>query len=167
MATHSSILAWRIPMDRRAWQATVHRVAKCRIHLKWLNTRKSSECFCSLHSASNTENRNSNSNWEYYFTIPFVFVFTLFIPFPCCLVFQLCPTLCNPMDSRLLGSSVHGDSPGKNTGVGPCPPPGDLPNPGIEPRSPILQADSLPSEPTREAPRNTGWTLIQYDWCHN
>ena len=25
----------------------------------------------------------------------------------------------------------------------PCPPPGDLPNPGIEPRSPALQADSL------------------------
>ena len=29
----------------------------------------------------------------------------------------------------------------------PFPSPGDLPNPGIEPRSPILQADSLPSEP--------------------
>ena len=29
----------------------------------------------------------------------------------------------------------------------PCPPPGDLPNPGTEPRSPALQADSLPSEP--------------------
>ena len=29
----------------------------------------------------------------------------------------------------------------------PCPPPGNLPNPGIEPRSPTLQADSLPSEP--------------------
>ena len=29
----------------------------------------------------------------------------------------------------------------------PCPPPGDLPNPGIEPRSSTLQADSLPSEP--------------------
>ena len=27
-----------------------------------------------------------------------------------------------------------------------CPSPGDLPNPGIEPTSPILQADSLPSE---------------------
>ena len=27
MATHSSILAWRIPMDRGAWRATVHRVA--------------------------------------------------------------------------------------------------------------------------------------------
>ena len=28
MATHSSILAWRIPMDRGAWWATVHEVAK-------------------------------------------------------------------------------------------------------------------------------------------
>ena len=28
MATHSSILAWRIPMDRGAWQAMVHVVAK-------------------------------------------------------------------------------------------------------------------------------------------
>ena len=28
MATHSSILAWRVPMDRGAWQATVHGVAK-------------------------------------------------------------------------------------------------------------------------------------------
>ena len=37
----------------------------------------------------------------------------------------------------------------------PCPPPGDLPNPGIEPRSPALQADSLPSEPPGK-PKNTG-----------
>ena len=29
----------------------------------------------------------------------------------------------------------------------PFPPPGDLPNPGIEPGSPTLQADSLPAEP--------------------
>ena len=29
----------------------------------------------------------------------------------------------------------------------PSPSPGDLPNPGIEPRSPALQADALPSEP--------------------
>ena len=26
MATHSSILAWKIPMDRGAWRATVHEV---------------------------------------------------------------------------------------------------------------------------------------------
>ena len=30
MATHSSILAWRSPMDRGAWQATAHRAAKSR-----------------------------------------------------------------------------------------------------------------------------------------
>ena len=28
MTAHSSILAWRIPMDRRAWRATVHGVVK-------------------------------------------------------------------------------------------------------------------------------------------
>ena len=28
MATHSSIIAWRIPRDRGTWQATVHGVAK-------------------------------------------------------------------------------------------------------------------------------------------
>ena len=30
---------------------------------------------------------------------------------------QLCPTLCDPMDCSPPGSSVHGDSPGKNAGV--------------------------------------------------
>ena len=33
MATHSSILAWRIHIDRGAWQATVHGVAKSRTQL--------------------------------------------------------------------------------------------------------------------------------------
>ena len=33
----------------------------------------------------------------------------------------------------------------------PRPPPGDLPNPRMEPGSPVLQADALPSEQTREA----------------
>ena len=33
MATHSSILAWRIPMDRGAWWATVHGVTKSQIQL--------------------------------------------------------------------------------------------------------------------------------------
>ena len=34
-----------------------------------------------------------------------------------CLVAQSCLTLCNPMDCSPPGSSVHGESPGKNTGV--------------------------------------------------
>ena len=37
----------------------------------------------------------------------------------------------------------------------PCPLPGTLPNPGIEPRYPALWADSLPSEPPGK-PKNTG-----------
>ena len=64
-----------------------------------------------------------------------------------CLAAQSCPTLCETKDGSLPGSSVHADSPGKNTRVGcHCPPPGDLPNPGIELGSPALQADSLPAE---------------------
>ena len=45
------------------------------------------------------------------------------------------------------------NSPGRNTGVGSLP--GDLPNPGIEPRFPALQVDSLPAEPPGN-PKNTG-----------
>ena len=54
----------------------------------------------------------------------------------------------SPMDCSPPGSTVYGDSLGKNTGVG-CHALllGDLPNPGIKPRSPTWQADSLPSEP--------------------
>ena len=66
-----------------------------------------------------------------------------------CLVTQSCPTLCDAMDCSWSDSSVHGDSPGKNTG-GSCHAllqAWDLPNSGIEPRSPTLQADSLLFEP--------------------
>ena len=35
---YGSILAWRIPMDREAWWATVHGVSKSRARLKWLST---------------------------------------------------------------------------------------------------------------------------------
>ena len=73
-----------------------------------------------------------------------------------CFVTQLCPTLCNTMDFNLPGSSVHGDSPGKSTGVGcQCPPPGDLPSPWMESRSPTLLVHSLPSKPPGK-PMNTG-----------
>ena len=129
-------------------------------------------------------------------------------------VTQLCPTLCNPMDSRLPCSSVHGRlqsrileevaipfprgsfqprnrtrSPSLAEGFfrlqepprklyncinstpwtiqsmefsrpeywsgWPFPSPGDLPNPGTEPRPPTLQEDSLPAVPQRK-PKNTG-----------
>ena len=48
------------------------------------------------------------------------------------------------------------NSPGQNIGVGSCSLlQGDLPNPGIEPRSAALQADSLPAE-LQGKPKNTG-----------
>ena len=47
------------------------------------------------------------------------------------------------------------NSLGQNTGVGSLPSPGGLPNPGIEPRSPTLQADSSPAE-LPGSPKNTG-----------
>ena len=125
-----------------------------------------------------------------------------------CVLTRSCPTLCDPTDYSPPGSSVHGDSPGKNTRVGchallqgifltqgsnlgllhcrwilyqlshrgspwttadqgppsmefsrqeywgglPFPFPGDLPDPGIKPRSPALRADALPSEPPGRPP---------------
>ena len=64
------------------------------------------------------------------------------------LVAQLCPTLCDTMDCSPPVSSVHGDSfQEEYWSELSCPPPGDLPNPGIKPRSPALQSDSLLSKP--------------------
>ena len=63
------------------------------------------------------------------------------------LVIQSCPTLCNPIDYSTPGSSVHGLLQARILEWVACLPPGDLPNPGIKPRSSALQPDSLPSEP--------------------
>ena len=58
---------------------------------------------------------------------------------------QSCLTVCNPTDYSPPGSSVHGIPRVEYWSRLPFPPPGDLPNPEVEPRSPALQADSLPS----------------------
>ena len=39
MATHPSILAWRTPMDRGAWQVTAHGIRKSQTILKALNLK--------------------------------------------------------------------------------------------------------------------------------
>ena len=57
-------------------------------------------------------------------------------------VIHSCLTLCNPMDC----ASVEFFRPEYWSGY-PVPSSGDLPNPGVELRSPTLQADSLPAEP--------------------
>ena len=73
-------------------------------------------------------------------------------------VTQLGLTLCHPW----IYSPWH--SPGQNTGVGkPFLSPGDPPNPGIEPRSPTLQVDSLPAEP----PAKSYNYYINTNWIYN
>ena len=65
-------------------------------------------------------------------------------------VAQLCLTLCDPMDY-----TVHGILQARILEWVALPFSRDLPNPGIEPRSPTLQEDSLPAEPQGK-PKNTG-----------
>ena len=56
------------------------------------------------------------------------------------------------MDCSLPGFSVHGILQARILEWVPFPSPGDLPDPGIEPRSPALEADALTSEPPGKFP---------------
>ena len=60
--------------------------------------------------------------------------------------FQSCLTLYNPWTVACQAPLSMGFSRQEYWSGLPCPPPGHLPNSGIKPRSPELQADSLPSE---------------------
>ena len=71
---------------------------------------------------------------------------------------QLFATPCDPH-----GSSVHWHSSRQEYWSGlPCPPPGDLPNPRIKPRSPTLRVDSLPSELPGKPQLPTALSLLFY-----
>ena len=62
------------------------------------------------------ENAQRNQNFEWERSEPEIKVCVCCAVL--CLVSQLCPTLCNPMDYSLPGSSVCENTPGKHTGVG-------------------------------------------------
>ena len=114
MATHSSVLAWRIPGTGEPGglpSVGSHRVGHDRSDLALA-------CLLDSHA-------------PYYH---------LLLLLSCFSRAQLCVTLWTIAHQALL--SV-GFSRQEYCRV-PCPPPGDLPNTGIEPRPPALQADSLP-----------------------
>ena len=69
-----------------------------------------------------------------------------------CLITQLCLILCDLMG--ILHCPWHLSRKEYWSGLS-CLPPGDHPNPGLNPRFPTLQVDSLPSEPPGK-PQNTG-----------
>ena len=75
------------------------------------------------------------------------------------LVPQSCLTLYDPVDCSPPGSSAHGILQARTLEWVPFPSPGDHPNPGIEPRYPVLQADILPSEPPGK-PINMWYLLL-------
>ena len=62
-------------------------------------------------------------------------------------VAQSCPSPCDPMNSSLPGSSVHGILRARILEWVAIAFSRDLPNSGNDPRSPELQADALTSEP--------------------
>ena len=87
--------------------------------------------------------------------------FLLWLALHCVLVTQLCLTLCDPMDSSHQAPLSMGFSRQEYWIGLPFPSPGDLPNPGTEPGSPTLQADSLPSELQGSSyPFTNPWQLL-------
>ena len=128
-------------MDRGASQGTVHGVAKRGTWLKWLSMHAWREMPAPkgqrltmvkpLGPATKTPTcraKVSESDWAK--------------------VTQSCPTLCDPMDCSVCQASLSmGFSRQEYWSGLSFPSPEGLPNPGIEPGSPALQADSLPYEP--------------------
>ena len=58
MATHSGILSWRIPIDRGAWQATVHGLAKKRTER--LSTAQHSTMWSGWHKIGRSQQPEQN-----------------------------------------------------------------------------------------------------------
>ena len=73
-----------------------------------------------------------------------------------CLVAQLSPTVCHPTECSPSVSSAHGIVQARMLVWVVIPSPGDLPDPGMEPASPALQADSLLPEPSEKPIRELG-----------
>ena len=110
------------PTDRDFW-ATVQGVAKSQTQLKQLimhvpipfeninlrethtNTQRDMRKRCTLQICNTKVKKKSDNNLNVH-------------QICCCLVSKSCLILCDLMDCSPLGSSVHGDSPGKNTGEG-------------------------------------------------
>ena len=138
------------PIDRGAWQAIVHGVAKnqtqlnswahkqavlIRLYTLWWNIVT---CNCESRRCPSTISPRVGLRWAW---LPGA------------------EKLGNIDNRESESHSVVSDSlgphglynpwnfPCQNTGAGAFPSPGDLPNSGIEPRSPSLQVDSLPAEP--------------------
>ena len=146
MATHSSIFAWRIPMDREAWCVTVCRVQKSQTWLKQLSTHvftiarawKQPESPLIEEWIKNvvylyngillTHKKNEimpfTAAWIYLEIVILSEVrqtvrqISNYIAFCCCLLAKLCLTLLQPHGLQTSRILCPWDFQGKNTGVG-------------------------------------------------
>ena len=105
MSMHPSILLWEIP--RTAEPGRLQSMESQRVRHYWACTHTQS-----INIWWNLINDMSSA----VFSVECTGICNLLCHM-LCLVTQLCPTLCHLMDSSLLGSSVHRDSPGKNSRV--------------------------------------------------
>jgi len=120
MATHSSVLAWRIP--GMAEPGGLPSMGSHRVGHDW------SDLAIAVAALSRTKQQESQRGMT-----------TSCIWGACVRAKLLSLTLWEPMDCSSPGSSVQ-----EYWSRLPRPPPGDLPDPGIKPTSPALQVDSLP-----------------------
>ena len=147
------------PVDREAWWAAVHGVARSQTRLKRLSSSSSNENL--LHSTGNSTQFSKVTQMRRKFRKEGKYVFMQLVHFAIQQrLTQPCKQLC--VRAQLLSHVELFAAPWTVTGQAPLsmefsrqeyssgqpfPFPGDLPNPGIEARSPALQADSLLSEP--------------------
>ena len=131
MAAHSSILPCEIPWTVEPSGATAHGVTKVRhdlvIKQKQLTT---------------TVSIGGNSILQSVCRIYILLTLKMHSSTQClhAKLLQPCLALCDPMDCNASGSSVRGFSRQEYWSGLPCLPPGDLPDPGIEPESLISTA---------------------------
>ena len=144
MASHSSTLAWKIPWTEEPGRLQSMRLLSEVSYFTFTFYFHALEKEMSIHSSilawriPGTEESSGlpsmgshrvRHDWSDLAAVVFYFIFSivfyhkvlsivLFAIQYVCSVAHSCPTLCDPMDCSPPGSSLHVDSPGKNTGVG-------------------------------------------------
>ena len=71
-----------------------------------------------MRNSYNTNTLHTHHRHTHTYIQIYTYLFLHICEYVLCLVAQSCLTLCNPTDCSPPGSSAHGDSPGRNTGVG-------------------------------------------------